>query len=279
MSPRNSDRAARPDGDADVLADWPEQAGTIPAVVDGAVISAAWVDPHAATKVLGLDLRPADELDRVFRIVKTAPANDLVDQGQCAAVLWQPDEALEPGGARPAHVHLAWNGSRLVPHLDRTPGARRSPLTTSMHAVVLAGLCQDGEARTHALHTARILTDAGLIGSDAVAKVMPALLVCPDVSPAKMVTAIEKEPRTLPALWPVITESIRFAAHAEPLPRWLNRVLDVAAAVLPQLIAAAGHGWIPEEAAQLTGIRDIAARHGRQAALVKARALAQRTDW
>ena len=278
MSPRTSDRAVRPDGDADVLADWPAQAGATPAVIDGAVISASWVDPDAATKTLGLDLRPADELDRVFRIASTRPNVQLSD-GQCPAILWQPDEALTPGGERPAHVNLVWNGSRLVPHLASESGAPRGPITTSMHAAVLAGLCHDGEARVHAMRAVRDLAERGLVSSQAVRLVMPALLVCPDVSPAKMVTAIEKEPRTLPALWPVITESIRFAAHAEPLPRWLNRVLDVAAAVLPQLIAAAGHGWIPEEAAQLTGIRDIAARHGRQAALVKARALAQRTDW
>ena len=75
-------------------------------------------------------------------------------------------------------------------------------------------------------------------------------------------------------LWPVLTESIAYAAAADgALPRWLNRVLDVASLCAPLLVEAARRGWIPAEAAALPGLADIAGRPGKSAAVVKAREL------
>jgi len=254
---------------------WPEGAGAIAAVVDGATITAEWADPDAKTKMLAIDLRPADAPDQAFRIAKPGWTYDLENEGQCSAIPWR-DGRPDPDGRSTDQIYLAWDGARLERLTGREPGVHRGPLTTSMHAVVLAALCHDGEWGDGGIYLVANLTANDLIGWDAVRHVMPALLACGDVSPARMMRAIEKEPRTIAVLWPVITESIAFAARAETLPHWLNRVLDMAGLVLPQLVEAARRGWIPADAAHLSGIGDIAKRPGRQAALVKARALTER---
>ena len=119
------------------------------------------------------------------------------------------------GRSRCAGIHswLHWDESagRLVVFSNRDwRGERASrlrrdapapPLTTSMVAVVLATLCQDGDS-----YYQREIVHGGLIGSAAVTVAMRALVTQPDVSPARMVKLLESDATFLPVLWPVLVE-------------------------------------------------------------------------
>jgi hypothetical protein len=88
-----------------------------------------------------------------------------------------------------------------------------------------------------------------------------------------MMGSIEREMRALPVLWPLLTESIRFAASQQKPPSWLNRVLDVALLRAPVLRAASAAGRIPAEDAAWPGLAELASRSGSSAVLTKARKL------
>lgn len=278
-------RAATPFDDV-----WRPGAGTRPAVVDDASLTARWLDPAARSKLLAVDLalppapgrvrpgRAAPVPDGPYRVVKTW-FYDLESEGQCGAT----SAATVAAGALTQDAWLHWDerAGRLVvaPQrnwrggtdgpLDR--GDPAPPLTTSMVAVVLASLCHDDAPRYYVWS----IVDSGLVGSAAVTVAMQALLPHPDVSPARMVTILESEPTTVPVLWPVLVESVRHAATVEgAAPRWLNRVLDVALVVAPLLREAADRGLLPAEAAAWPGLTDLA-DSGRSATVAKkARALA-----
>ncbi|MFF2650696.1 hypothetical protein [Streptomyces sp. NPDC058045] len=247
---------------------WPADAGTFDAPDDGALLSATWADPGAPTKLLALDIRLPDRPGRVFRVVK-GWTYDLEREAQCAA------EEHEPGGGAPypGRVFLAWDGARLVPHPEREDAARTGVLTTAMHAVVLTTLCHDGDAGFTGERLAGELGERGLIGWRGMRTAVRGLVGTFEASPARMVRVLEKRPRTLPVLWPVLVDSITVAGAAGTLPRWLNRVLDLAVLYAPHLAEAERRGWIPAGAAAFPGLERIAGRKGRSAAVTKARAL------
>ncbi|WP_421733301.1 DUF6493 family protein [Cellulomonas sp.] len=248
---------------------WAPGAGTRPAVEDGATLTAQWEDPTSPGKRLVVDLTLPDRPGERFSVVKEW-FYDLENEGQCAAY-------SAAGG-----VWLHWDETtgRLVvsPHRDwrgETDGPLRRgdsvpPLTTSMVAVILASL-------SHVHYYAQEILRSGIVGSAAVTIAMRALATQPDVSPARMVKLLESDPTTLPVLWPVLVESVRYAAgvHGAP-PHWLNRVLDVALLHAGLLREAGDRRLLPTEAASWPGLADLAARPGSSAALRKARDLAGR---
>ena len=139
-----------------------------------------------------------------------------------------------------------------------------------MVAVVLASL-------SHATYHPQELLRSGLVGSAAVTVAMRALVTQPDVSPARMVKVLEQDPTTLPVLWPVLVESVRYAAGVDGAPpQWLNRILDVALLHATHLREAADRGLLPGDAPTWPGLADLAARPGSSAALRKARDLTER---
>ncbi|UJP41467.1 hypothetical protein F1D97_08680 [Cellulomonas palmilytica] len=245
---------------------WPAGAGTRPAVDDGATLTAQWADPAASTKWLAVDVELPGTPGGPFRVVKSW-FYDLEAEGQCAAT----------GAA--GRVWLRWEGERVVvsPHRNwrggtdgpLAGGGPVPPLTTSMVAVVLASLCHDAAE----VHHPRELLGSGLVGSASVTVAMRALLPHPDFSPARLTKVVE-DPALLPVLWPVLVESVRHAA-ATPgtVPRWLNRVLDVALVHAPLLREAADRGALPADAASWPGLTDLAARPGSSTVPTKARAL------
>jgi len=245
---------------------WPAGAGTRPAVDDGARITAQWVDPAAPSRFLAVDLDVPGTTGGPFRVVKTW-FYDLEVEGQCAA-----------DGAE-GRVWLRWADDRVVVSRHRnwhagtdgplTGVSTVPPLTTSMVAGVLAGLCHDSAADHHP----RELLGGGLIGSEAVTVAVRALLPHTDFSPARIARAAE-DPTLLPVLWPVLVESVRHAAATPAAPpRWLNRILDVALLHAPLLREAADRGLLPAEAAAWPGLADLAARPGNAAVPTKARRL------
>ena len=114
----------------------------------------------------------------------------------------------------------------------------------------------------------------GEVDSADVRAAVSTLLCSSDLSPARLVGMLEKKPSTLPVLWPLLTEPIRFAGASEAsLPRWLNRVLDVALLHADHLREAAHRGLLPSDVVPWPGLEQLAANPGKSAAVTKARSL------
>lgn len=143
------------------------------------------------------------------------------------------------------------------------------PLTVLMVAVVLASLCSDVESR----YSVDAMVAARRFSAESVRLAASRLLPLSEITPARMMGSIEREVRALPVLWPLLTESVRFASAQPKPPTWLNRVLDTALLRAPLLRAAAATGRIPVEHAAWPGLAELAARKGSSAALAKARTL------
>ncbi|HWJ08021.1 MAG TPA: hypothetical protein VNS46_01510 [Nocardioides sp.] len=178
-------------------------------------------------------------------------------------------------GRLPVYVHE--HGGRLVatPH-DQRPALPdgRASMTVSLIVVALAAALEEGvDGRASAGGVAG-LARAGAIGSAGVRKAMHVLLGRPEVSPTRLLRMFEWDPDQLPALWPLLTEPIRFAGEsAGSPPRWTHQVLAVAIQHAPTLRAAAAAGRLPADAAGWPGLAELAARPGKSATLERARSL------
>ncbi|MCL2091760.1 MAG: hypothetical protein FWH11_11300 [Micrococcales bacterium] len=273
---------------------WPERAGTRPAVVDRATLTVT-AEPGTdlveralaehpehggftryelySTPVLRFDLTLPEVPDVFFEVL--VRRWDRVHEGRCYADRY----ATGQENARlVGSVWLLWNtaSSRLVVE-DWCPEPvgwpTSSSLSTSLVAVVL-GMCADNGARGRAGRDqlAEVL-GRGMLGSASIRVAVSTLLGFPDVSPARLVGMLEN-PTTLPVLWPLLTEPIRFAGTSEGSPpRWLNRVLDVALLHAEHLREAARRGLIPADASSWPGLEELASQPGKTAALTKARTL------
>lgn len=265
-----------PPADPSLDADWPAGAGSLAEVADGIALTAQWEDPGATTKMLAFDLVLPDRPGEVYRVVK-GWTYDLESEGQCAAT--------ERGTG--AAAWLSWDGTRMAasPHRDRVNGRSGPlqhdgpvrPLTTSMVAVALGMVGQDGERGLAGEHLLDVLAARERIGSTVVRSATRLLLTQPDVSPARLVRVLEKRRHLLPLLWPLLTEPVRAAGSTDgPPPRWLNQVLVVALVHAPALRAAAWTGRLPADLSGpdgWPGLAALAARPGKSAALGKAREL------
>lgn len=259
---------------------WPSDAGMVPAVVDAATLSVQWLDPAAPTRLMAADLALPERPGEQFRVV-TNWYYALRTEGQCGATSYTD----EPPARLPHNAWLHWDAdaARLVVEEHRNwrdgkdgplrRGSEVPPLTTSLVGVALMGLCHDGSS-TYAVQE---LVEGGLFGAPAVQIATRALLAHPDVSMAKIVRVVDDAPTTLAVMWPVLVESVRFAAGCDDrLPTWLNRVLDVALSYAGALREAGRRGWIPAESAAWPGLSELAGRSGSSAALKKARTLLAR---
>lgn len=241
---------------------WPDGAGDAPAVDDEASLSVDWFDPDARSRHVLVRLSFEHLPDRVFEVRK-GWTYDIENEGQCQAN---------------GHSWLYWDGHAIAEATsrDRTDRAA-SPVTVSMTAVVLAKLVNETEDAKWSVASSAL---GGVLHADAVRLAMRMLLPHPVISPARMVRVIEHEPRTLPALWPMLTESVRHAADivrdGGPIPKWVNRVLDVAQTVAPHLDEAVARGLAPAEASTWRGADVLAGAASKSTAVTKARALLDR---
>ena len=263
---------------------WPDDAGTLPAVVDGATF-AAWVSPDTPNRPLRFDLMLADEPEVRFEVFPEKV--ERLDLGRCFARRCPVTESsfVWPGAVdRSEAAWLHWDTSQVrlvgtvLPLSGRTPLPSSGLLSTSLVTVALGLLAYDGSTygTTHADAARRVvdLVDKNMLGSAGVRIAVATLLEFPEVNPAKMVRVLEKSPTTLPVLWPLLTEPVRVAGTSDsPVPKWLNRVLDVALFYADHLREAARRGLLPADAAGWPGLAELAARPGRSAALTKARSL------
>ena len=144
---------------------WRPGAGTRPAVDDGVSLTAQWDDPTATRRLLAVDLTLPDQPGGPYRVVRDWIFADLEDEGQCGAIsaasgAQRIDSWLhwdESAGRLVVSSNRDWRGERDAPSRR---GDSLPPLTTSMVAVVLATLCQDGElllpARDHQRRADRV---------------------------------------------------------------------------------------------------------------------------
>ena len=113
---------------------------------------------------------------------------------------------------------------------------------------------------------------------DVIRKTTRTLLNYPVVSPAKFARIMEKELTLLPVLWPVLTESVKAAgeqiAAGEPLPVWINRILDIALLHSSYLAEALRRKLIPAKDSEWEGLSGIASIKSNSAAVAKAKKLA-----
>ncbi|GIG41770.1 hypothetical protein [Cellulomonas phragmiteti] len=235
---------------------WPAGAGTVPAVVDGAFLTVLPAPGSRMPPVLEVALPDGG----TYHVAKSW-FYDLEHEGQCQA------RSLSADASARTDAWLRWDTStgRLVvsPHRNwrdgrdgPLPGGDVPPLTTSMVAALLLALCQDDPPTYYVESVLR----EGPVGSAAVAHAMRALVPSPHVSPARMARLVDTDPTTLPVLWPVLVESVRYAATLDGSPpRWLNRVLDVAVHHAATLREAAQRGLLPTDAAAWPGLGDLAA--------------------
>lgn len=260
--------AAREHAAVDLDAVWPLGDGEGPAVDDGIELASS-SHLRCSKRFVPLEFAlPAEPEVRYRALMSWSYA--LEHEGQLDAETVVGDERR----------WLRWSASegRIVPSefRDRRAGkhgpASRDdapPLTVLMVAVVLASLCSDVESR----YSVDAMVIARSFSAESVRLAAQRLLPLPDISSARMMGTIERELRALPVLWPLLTESVAYAAAQPKPPAWLNRVLDVALLRAPVLRAAAATGRIPAEHAEWPGLVELAARKGSNAALTKARAL------
>lgn len=264
---------------------WPEGAGAMPAVDDGGALTVYWGEPRGTRRRLVTDISWPQFPAQIFRIDKSW-FYDLEMEGQCEAEAIPVDQrAGQPSsaGALPSgSVWLRWDAKAAkITVADQRHADQRSfadlrtvnnygPLTTSMVAVILAALCNDDDSKFYA----RSLISSKLMGAEAVRVAVRALLDQPDVSPARIAGVLEKSPAMLPVLWPLLIESVAFAAAVDDAPpKWLGRVLAVAIHFAPYLREAARRGLISATDAPWAGLTELSARPGKSATLAKAREL------
>ncbi len=268
-----------------------------PARLTEAEFEAAWrrpkkglpdpeVIPDGATLVARALPRPASGAGLVFdlgvpgepatlRIDKWTWTYDLYTSRTCHAVRLGADGQLPPG-ARPGtnDCWLAWEEGKGLT-VNPFPNRRDFPdLSSTLAAIAVGILAQHGDGGLAGRHSLEILLKEGHLGPARVADAARALLPFADaVSPARLAGAARKLPLWLPALWPLLTEPVAFAAGLEGAPpRWLAPVLDVALEFAPALREAGVRGLIPR---QWEGLAALAARPGKAAALAKARLLTE----
>lgn len=242
------------------------------AVIEDAVsVRAEWIGSTAAARLLRFELvLPAEP--QVRYLVEKGWTYDLTNEGQCQAT-------RHVEGSDPATVWLHWNEGAAAMEVAAYRNWRKggdgalgspTPLSSSLLTVAVGLAAQDGDHAWAGRSVISDLVDNKRLGAPGVAVAMRTLLASPAVSPARLAGVITKCPYLLGTLWPILTESVRFAgASAESLPRWLSIVLDVALRYAPYLREAAARGLLGEASAW-PGLAEIAARPGKSATVAKA---------
>ena len=172
---------------------------------------------------------------------------------------------------------LRWNqvSNALVFERDRKWRTdNEKVLSLSLLTVIIGISAQDGDAVYYGKRLVRKYIDSGFITDEVVARSMKVLLQYPIVSPGKLLRHLEKDVKLLSVMWPALTLSINEAGRVigvgEKLPKWANRVLDVALMYGQYLVEAKNRGLIAEADFVWDGLVEIADMRGKSAAKEKA---------
>jgi len=187
-------------------------------------------------------------------------------------------------------VSYEWNDAQKAIAslgMGKKSRGKKPRLSISIITMVLASLAADSTASYDYYYSKELinalakkeglLKKDGQINPPVIKRAMEIILQSPAVSPAKISRIIEKELHLLPALWPVLSQSIKHAgakvAAGEKAPHWLNRILDVTLQYAPYLAEAAKRGYIPAEDASWPGLSDIANAKTKSVSVAKAASL------
>ncbi|MCL2378064.1 MAG: hypothetical protein FWC77_02955 [Defluviitaleaceae bacterium] len=213
--------------------------------------------------------------DNVFYMRNIWPY-DLENYGECTAFITDP--ATSEPDYRTA-VYLRWDNTQQVMTVNNESVTNASPKKArpkhpiSILTIVIAAIAKD--QYTYDLEFAKkLIKKDGNINPPVVKRAMETILQNPAISPGKLARCMEKELHLLPALWPVLTESIKFAgekiAEGEKPPIWANRILDITMKYSAYLSEAAKRGYIPPQDAKWQGLSDIAEARVKSTAVAKA---------
>lgn len=242
---------------------WPAEAGTASRVDDGARISAHWEDPDASHRRLLCHLTlPTGQNLKLSTFTGAFLSEGWVLTTENERVFFDGKQVVaEPFGNKERNAWQRRKKKRITDEKTRSD---------SLFGVCLTDLATDDDV-TNPRNKVEQLVVSGQLGWATVRAVVPQLLPGGAWSPARAIHDLEKKPELLPALWPMLTEPLVFAAEHTPVPRWVNRVLDVVTLYQEILAEATRRGHIPADA--WDGLHAFASQKGSSAALKKARTL------
>ena len=242
---------------------WPPDAGTASRIDDGAQVSAHWEDPRASHRRLLCHLTlPTGQTLKLSTFTGALLSEGWVLSTENERVFFDGMQVVaEPFGHKERNAWQRRKNKRITDEKTRSD---------SLLGVCLTDLATDGDV-TIPRNEVEQLVVSGQLGWATVRAVVPQLIPGGEWSPARAIHDLEKKLELLPALWPMLTEPLVFAAEHTPVPRWVNRVLDVVTLYQEILAEATRRGYIPADA--WDGLHTFASQKGSSAALKKARAL------
>nr|WP_108869896.1 hypothetical protein [Tessaracoccus timonensis] len=242
---------------------WPPDAGTASRIDDGVLISAHWEDPHASHRRLMCHLTlPTNQTLTLSTFTGAFLSEGWVLSTEDERVFFDGTQVVaEPFGNKERNAWQRRKNKRITDQQTRSD---------SLFGVCLTDLATDGDV-TIPRNEVEQLVVSGKLGWDTVRAVVPQLMPGGAWSPARAIHDLETKPELLPALWPMLTEPLVFAAEHAPVPRWVNRVLDVITLHHQILAEATRRGYIPADA--WNGLHTFVSQKGSSVALKKARVL------
>lgn len=242
---------------------WPPDAGTASRIDDGAHISAHWEDPDASHRTLMCHLTlPAGQTVKLRTFTGDFLSEGWVLSAENERVFFDGEQVVaEPFGNKERNAWQRRKKKRITDQKTRSD---------SLFGVCLTDLATDGDVSIPRNEVEQLVV-SGELGWATVRAVVPQLIPGGAWSPARAIHDLEVKPELLPALWPMLTEPLVFAAEHTPVPRWVNRVLDVVTLHQDILAEATRRGYIPADA--WDGLHAFASQKGSSVALKKARAL------
>ncbi|MDO5098413.1 MAG: hypothetical protein Q4D85_06595 [Corynebacterium sp.] len=178
------------------------------------------------------------------------------------------DAPLTAGGTR-VQMYPKWRAGEWVLEKSTVP-MDESVLPVTILSLAFAQLCTK-ESFEFVSRPLQTYLDMTLVSPKAVVASMKQLLACEFFNPGRAARFIAENPTCIATLWPVVTESLAWAAQQPTLPRWVNDVLKVALAQVKVLSAATRRGEIPPQQWEPLGV--LAAHSGKSVALSHAREL------
>ncbi|AKK05805.1 hypothetical protein CMUST_07380 [Corynebacterium mustelae] len=170
---------------------------------------------------------------------------------------------------------MYWDGTSMVvtKGYDTTPIDSPRPAPQPVIVAALAGLSAGTGDRSYSTYALlRGLVKHKRIGTSSCRQAVQVLMASGGLwSPAKAMSIINGIPEFLPQLWPLVTDTIAFAAGEKTTPRWLNKVLDAALANSESLVYGTEAGHIKAE--DWAGLVTIADQKKASAARTKAQEL------
>lgn len=239
LPPQNADAPSplsdplMPESEFSVL--WPRGAGEQPALPDGVRVSTTTTTANTITCTLDV---PGHSSPLFF-----SPGIALFKPELSNPVVVSTGKEGEP-----EYAWLWWkDGAMSVIDAAAVRGITTEeslPMPDSFTTILVASLSDNHDVwlARHAIESA---IKAGRFGAAALANAMRVLLPCPDFSPGRALYVLEHDPSLMPTLWPMITESLKFAASESTPPRWTSRVLDCAIDNAPLLATATIRSIIP----------------------------------